>query len=32
MELYWNLIAKITGVVYEVVVGFLHGVVFIGCW
>ena len=32
VELYWNLIAKIMGVVCEVVAGFLHGVVFIGCW
>ena len=30
--LYWKLIAKIMGVVCEVVAGFLHGVVFIGCW
>ena len=29
---YWKLIAKIMGVVGEVVAGFLHGVVFIGCW
>ena len=32
MELYWKLIAKMVGVVCEVVAGFLHGVVFIGCW
>ena len=32
IELYWKLIAKIMGVVCEVVAGFLHGVVFIGCW
>ena len=32
MELYSKLIAKIMGVVCEVVAGFLHGVVFIGCW
>ena len=32
MELYSKLIAKIMGVVREVVAGFLHGVVFIGCW
>ena len=31
MELYWKLVAKIMGVVCEVVAGFLHGVVFIGC-
>ena len=30
--LYWKLIGKIMGVVCEVVTGFLHGVVFIGCW
>ena len=30
--LYWKLISKIIGVVREVVAGFLHGVVFIGCW
>ena len=30
--LYWNLIAKMMGVACEVVAGFLHGVVFIGCW
>ena len=30
--LYWKLIGKIMGVVYEVAAGFLHGVVFIGCW
>ena len=30
--LYWKLIAKMMGVVCEVVAGFLHGVVFIGCW
>ena len=32
MKLYWKLIAKIMDVVCEVVAGFLHGVVFIGCW
>ena len=32
LELYWKLIAKIIGVVCEVVAGFLHGVDFIGCW
>ena len=32
VELYWKLIAKMMGVVCEVVAGFLHGVVFIGCW
>ena len=32
MRLYWKLIAKMMGVVCEVVAGFLHGVVFIGCW
>ena len=32
VELYSKLIAKIMGVVCEVVAGFLHGVVFIGCW
>ena len=32
VELYSKLIAKIMGVVFEVVAGFLHGVVFIGCW
>ena len=31
MELYWRLIAKM-GVVCEVAAGFLHGVVFNGCW
>ena len=31
VKLYWKLIAKIMGVVCEVVAGFLHGVVFIGC-
>ena len=31
-ELYWKLIAKIMVEVCEVVAGFLHGVVFIGCW
>ena len=31
VELYWKLIGKIMGVVCEVVAGFLHGVVFIGC-
>ena len=30
--LHWKLIGKITGVVCEVVAGFLYGVVFIGCW
>ena len=30
--LYSKLIAKIMGVIREVVAGFLHGVVFIGCW
>ena len=32
VELYWKLIAKMMGVVCEVVAGFLQGVVFIGCW
>ena len=32
VELYGTLIAKMMGVVCEVVAGFLHGVVFIGCW
>ena len=32
VELYSMLIVKIMGVVCEVVAGFLHGVVFIGCW
>ena len=32
MELYWKLIVKMMAVVCEVVAGFLHGVVFIGCW
>ena len=32
MELYWKLIAKLMGVVCKVVAGFLHWVVFIGCW
>jgi len=32
VELYWKLIGKIMGVVCEVVAGFLHGVVSIGCW
>ena len=32
LELYWKLIAKIMGVVCEVAAGFLHGVVFTGCW
>ena len=32
VELYSKLIAKMMGVVCEVVAGFLHGVVFIGCW
>ena len=32
LELYWKLAAKIIGVVCEVVAGFLHGVVFLGCW
>ena len=31
VELYWKLIAKMMGVVCEVVAGFLHGVVSIGC-
>ena len=31
VELYWKLIAKMMGVVCEVVARFLHGVVFIGC-
>ena len=30
--LYWKLIGKKMAVVCEVVAGFLHGVVFIGCW
>ena len=30
--LYWKLIGTIMGVVCKVVAGFLHGVVFIGCW
>ena len=30
--LFWKLIGKIVGVVCEVVAGFLHGVVFTGCW
>ena len=30
-KLYWKLIAKIMGVVCEVVAWFLHRVVFIGC-
>ena len=30
--LYWKLSGKIIGAVREVVAGFLHGVVFIGCW
>ena len=32
LGLYWKLIGKMIGVVCEVVAGFLHGVVFIGCW
>ena len=32
LELYWKLIAKIMGVACAVVAGFLHGVVFTGCW
>ena len=32
VQLYSKLIAKIMGVLCEVVAGFLHGVVFIGCW
>ena len=32
LELYWKLTAKIMGVVCEVVAGFLHRAVFIGCW
>ena len=32
VELYWKLITKMMGVVCEVISGFLHGVVFIGCW
>ena len=32
VELYSKLIAKIMGLIREVVAGFLHGVVFIGCW
>ena len=32
LELYLKLIAKIMGVVCEVVGGFLYGVVFIECW
>ena len=32
VELYSKLIAKMMRVVCEVVAGFLHGVVFIGCW
>ena len=31
MQFYWKLIAKIMGVVCEVVAWFLHKVVFIGC-
>ena len=31
VELYWKLITKMTGVVCEVVAGFLQGVVFIEC-
>ena len=31
VELYWKLIAEIMGVVSEVVAGFLHSVVLIGC-
>ena len=32
VQLYWKLIAKIMGVVFEEVAGFLHEVVFIGRW
>ena len=32
VELYSNLIAKRMGVVCELVAGFLHRIVFIGCW
>ena len=32
VELYWKSIAKMMGVVCEVVARFLHGVFFIGCW
>ena len=32
VELYSKLIAKIMGVIREVVAGFLQWVVFIGCW
>ena len=32
VELYWKLIAKMIGVVCEVVDGSLDGVAFIGCW
>ena len=32
MELYWKLIAKMVGLVCEEVAGFLHRVVFNGCW
>ena len=32
VELYWKLIGKIKGVVCQLVAGFLHGVVLIGCW
>ena len=32
VKLYWKLIGKIMGVACEVVAGFLHGIVFIGCW
>ena len=32
VELYWKLIAKIMGVVCEVLAGSLHGVVFNACW
>ena len=31
VKLYWKFIAKIMGVVCEVVAGFPYGVVFIGC-
>ena len=32
VELYWKLIAKMMGVVCEVVAGFLHGVFFFYYW
>ena len=32
VELYWKLIAKLMGVVCQVVARFLYGVVFIRCW